>query len=254
MGRGRGWRAADRRAAAGARARDGGEGSLAAVAGAAEGECVRPSMPSLRSRCGSGTSGRGGGKRTRARRWGSRAYRGACGGVRWAMGAGGPCVVPGPSRGWGRPGPPRVRARGGPCGRGLWRGCGGGAESRPAPAGLGAAWESGGSSGKFWERPSGQQGRGVEPAGRRGSGGDVGSAWFRFYLATCSGVGNHLECAPHEAPQRENRRWVRSTAWAWLGLCEGKEKPLERGSSGRRAGGPTGEVQARNLQQEEMRI
>lgn len=54
--------------------------------------------------------------------------------------------------------------------------------------------------------------------------------------------------------QRENRRWVRSMAWAWLGLCEGKEKPVERGSSGRRAGGPTGEVQAKNLQQEDLRI
>lgn len=45
----RGWgrRAADRRAAAGARARDGGEGSPAAVAGAAEGECVRPAVRAL---------------------------------------------------------------------------------------------------------------------------------------------------------------------------------------------------------------
>lgn len=87
----------------------------------------------------------------------------------------------------------------------------------------------------------------MEPGRRRASDVNVGSAWFRFYLATCSSVGNNLECAPHEAPQRENRRWVRSMAWAWLRLCEGKEKPVERGSLGRRAGGPTGEVQAKNL-------
>lgn len=141
---------------------------------------------------------------------------------------------------------------------GGWRGAVAAAPS-PArhPQGSERPGGSGGSSGKFWERPCGQrwcQGRGLEPAGRPGSDGDVGSAWFRFYLAACSGVGNNLECAPHEGPQRENRGWVRSTAWAWLGLCEGKEKPLERGSSGRGAGGPTGEVQARNLQQEDMRI
>lgn len=67
-------------------------------------------------------------------------------------------------------------------------------------------------------------------------------------------VGNNLERALREAPQKAIRGWVQSMAWAWLGLCEGKAKPLEGGSSWRGAGVPTGEVQARNLQQEDLRI
>lgn len=64
-------------------------------------------------------------------------------------------------------------------------------------------------------------------------------------------VGNNLERAPRAG---EIRRWVQSPAWAWLGLCEGKEKPLEGGSLWRGAGVPTGEVQATNLQQEHLSI
>lgn len=69
---------------------------------------------------------------------------------------------------------------------------------------------------------------------------------------TCSSVGNSLERAPRAAPRRESRRWMRGVGLA--GLCGGNEKPVEKGRSGRGAGGPTGEVQAKNLQQEDLRI
>lgn len=241
MRRGWGWRAADRRVAAGARARDGGEGSPAVVvaAGAAEGEFVRPCPPSTAAATPEHRGGGvGNGPARGLRQWGSRACRRVCGGVLlgpWGWAA----------RAWSRPHPGGGRRRGTPgsqgerdglgrplrpgAGAGLRRRCRVPLGARRAQSGLGGATALLVSSGSAALGIGRCQGRGVEPGGRRGSEVDVGSAWFRFCLATCSSVGNNLERAPYEALQRENRRWVRSMAWAWLGLCEGKEKPLEKG-------------------------
>lgn len=158
MRRGWGWRAADRRAAAGARARDGGEGSLAAVAGVAEGECacasVRALPPqSLRLR----NVGAGNGPARGVRRWGSWACRGVCGGS--LLGPGGWAA---PSRRWEEAGTPPESGREGRPGKALVAGGGRGvaAPAAPGPArhpqGSERPGGSGGSSGKFCERRSGQ--------------------------------------------------------------------------------------------------
>lgn len=137
------------------------------MAGAAEGECVRPSVRSsvralppqlLRLR----NIGAGNGLARGVRRWGSPACRGACGGA--LLGPGGWAA-----RAWSRPypggrrrrGPPESGRRGRPGEAPEAGGGRGAAAAAPGPArhpqGSERPGGSGGSSGKFWERRSGQR-------------------------------------------------------------------------------------------------